>query len=232
MNKIKTLFFGDLNQVEKFGFPIVLLLVVYGFFLASINQHYYDNVYTIRNGFICSLQQLLLFLLMVQSFYRSFQFGFKEKKALILLTFLFFGFLFLFGFGEKIRWGQFVFELSLPAFFKQYNAQDQITIHNLRFGDFNVNKVIFGSFLAIVVVSYTLVMTWLYTKYEAIKNLVDKFAIPVPRTSQILWYVILVAIALSIPVPKRGEVVQFAGVWSFMMFFSFPRNAYLFKKED
>ena len=225
MKYIKKHLFSDLEQIEQFGNPAILLLVVYGFFLAVINQPYYDGIYTLRNGFICSLQQLLLFILMVQSGYRAYKFGFLRKNYKVLLTFSFFTLLFLFGFGEKIRWGQFIFNLELSEFFQKYNAQAQITIHNLRFGDFNVNKVIFGSFLAVVVICYSLIFPYLYSKNNQLACYVgDKLGVPVPRKTQIIWYVIIVAIALAIPVPKRGELVQLAGVWSFAMFFSFPKN--------
>ena len=133
--------------------------------------------------------------------------------------------MFLFGFGEKVRWGQFVFNLPVDEFFQKHNTQGQITIHNLRFGDFSVNKTIFGSFLAIVVICYSLIFPFCYHKgIKFFKFIADKMGVPVPRTSQILWYIIIVTIALLIPDPKRGELVQFAGVWSFAMFFSFPKN--------
>lgn len=227
MKKLKKLLFEDLNQIESAGFPIALLLVLYGFFLASINQSYYDGIYTMRNGFICSLQQLFLFLMMVLSFYRASTGRPRNWRILYILTWVFFGFLFLFGFGEKIRWGQFIFSLDIPHYFQQYNTQGQITIHNLRFGDFSVNKVIFGSFLAIMVVLYTLILPFVYTRSKVIEKLVKTLGLPIARRTQIIWYIILVSIALLIPVPKKGELVQFAGVWSFMMFFFFPAN-----KED
>lgn len=225
LKKIKTFLFSDLEQIERVGFPVILLLVVYGFFLAVVNQTYYDGMYTLRNGFICSLQQLLLFILMVQSGYRAYSVGLLKRNYKILLTFSFFTLLFLFGFGEKIRWGQFIFDLQISEFFQKHNSQGQITIHNLRFGDFSVNKVIFGSFLAIVVACYSLLFPYLYAKGNKPACFVgDKLAVPVPKKIQIIWYLIIVIIALLIPVPKRGELVQLAGVWSFTMFFSFPKN--------
>jgi hypothetical protein len=225
IKRVKNYLLSDLEQVEKIGFPVILLLVVYGFFLAVINKNYYDGMYTLRNGFICSLQQLLLFILMIQSASRAFDFGFSRKEYKSMFVFLFFTFLFLFGFGEKIRWGQFIFDLQLSDFFQKYNSQGQITIHNLRFGDFSVNKVIFGSFLALVVVLYSLLFPYLYAKGNKLACFMgDKLSVPVPKKIQIIWYLIIVVIALLIPVPKRGELVQLAGVWSFTMFFSFPKN--------
>jgi hypothetical protein len=227
MTKIKNLFFQDLNQIERAGFPIALMIVLYGFFLALVNNPYFEAVYTVRNGFLCKLQQLFLFLMMLISFYRAYSIGLKQRRVWFVLMWVFFGFLFFFGWGEKVRWGQFVFDLPVPEFFVKYNTQGQITLHNLKFGDFSVNKIIFGSFLAIVVVIYTLVLPFLSPKYEKLNALIKLFGLPIPRPSQIAWYALIVAIALAIPMPKKGEVVQFAGVWSFLMFFCFPKN-----KED
>lgn len=232
IKKIKNTLFNDLEQIEKYGFPITLLLVVYGFFLASINKEYYDGIYTLRNGFICSLQQLLLFLLMLQSLTRAYRFGLIKKNYLPFLTFCFFTLLFFFGFGEKIRWGQFIFDLPISEFFQKNNTQGQITIHNLKFGDFNVNKSVFGLFLGIVVACYSLIFPFLYAKKNRLALFVgDKLAVPVPRKDQILWYLFTVIIALSIPVPKRGELVQYAGVWSFAMFFTFPKNRKIYELD-
>lgn len=227
ITKIRNFFFQDLNQIERAGFPIALMIVLYGFFLALINLKYFDAVYTVRNGFLCSMQQLFLFLMMLLSMHRTYFIGIKHKRWWFVMTWSFFVLLFLFGWGEKVRWGQFVLELPVPLFFQQYNTQGQITFHNLKFGDFSLNKIIFGSFLALVVIIYTLVLPFLSPKYEKLNALIKTLGLPIPRPSQIAWYALIVSIALLIPVPKKGEVVQFAGVWSFLMFFCFPKN-----KED
>ncbi len=225
INLYKKYLSHDLVQIEKFGFPISLLIVLYGFFLSVVNPTYFQGVYTVRNGFVCSLEQLLLFILMGQSFYRSYQSGFKMKDMLVLGTYTFFGLLFLFGFGEKIRWGQFIFDLPITDFFQKNNSQGQITIHNLYVNGVSVNKLVFGLFLGIAVAIYSLIYPFAYAKKVKIATWIgDRLCVPVPRTSQILWYLIMVAIALSIPDPKKGEIVQYAGVWSFCMFFSFPKN--------
>lgn len=221
---IRIRFFHDLEQIERIGFPLALLLVAYGFFLSIINQPYFQGIYTVRNGFLCSLQQLMLFSLMILCLVRAGR-GLTHKNGKQFFLYSVFALMFLFGFGEKIRWGQFIFELSIPEFFYKNNTQGQITLHNLKFGDFSVNKVIFGSFLAIIVSLYSLLLPFLYSKnIGPFRKLSDAFGLPVPKTTQILWYILLVVPALLIPDSKRGEVVQLAGVWSFAMFYTFPRN--------
>ena len=224
-NFIKKYFFIDLEQIERFGFPISLLIVLYGFFLSIVNPSFFQGMYTVRNGFVCTLEQLLLFVLMLQSFYRFILLSTLKKEKWGSLVFLFFTFLFLFGFGEKIRWGQFIFDLPIDEFFQKNNTQGQITIHNLKINGVSVNKLVFGKILGIVVALYSLLYPYLYNKKVKLAVFVgDTLKVPVPRLSQVLWYLVLVSIALSIPDPKKGEVVQYAGVWSFCMFFSFPRN--------
>lgn len=233
MKKIKNLLFADLEQVERYGNPIALMIVVYGLFLSIVNREYFDAIYTMRNGFVCSLQQLLLFLMMLLCGYRAYVAGFIKKNFKLFVMMAAFSVIFFFGWGEKIRWGQFVFQLSLPDFFQNYNTQGQITIHNLQFGNFKVNKVIFGLLLGIMVVVYSIIYPWLFSRGQKLaKVLALDFGLPVPRLSQILWYILTVSIALSIPVHKRGEIVQFAGVWSFAMFFAFPKNWEVFKRKN
>ncbi len=225
MTKISHYLFKDLGQIEKFGFPISLLIVLYGLFLSLINPTYFQAIYTLRNGFVCSLEQLLLFVLMIQSLYRAYILGLKKKDILVLMTFLFFTLLFFFGFGEKVRWGQFVFDLPIGEFFRKNNTQGQITIHNLKFNGVSVNKLVFGLILGIIVAIYSLIYPVMYFKKVKIATWIgDSLKVPVPKLTQIIWYLILVTIALNIPNEKKGEIVQYAGVWSFCMFFSFPRN--------
>jgi hypothetical protein len=226
INLIKKHLFGDLNQIERFGFPISLLIVLYGFFLAVINPTYFQAVYTVRNGFVCSLEQMLLFILMIQSLLRCYKLGWVKRDWIVFTTFLFFTLLFFFGFGEKIRWGQFIFDIPINEFFQKNNSQGQMTIHNLHFNGVSINKLVFGLILGIVVAIYSLIYPSLYAKNIKLGTFIgDKLKVPVPRLSQILWYLLLVGIALSIPDPKKGEIVQYAGVWSFTMFFSFPKNS-------
>ena len=178
---------SELEQIEKFGFPLSLLIVVYGLFLSLINSPYFQGVYTVRNGFVCSLEQLLLFVLMLQSFFRAYRYGFKKKDVIVLGTFTFFGLLFLFGFGEKIRWGQFIFDLPVSEFFHKNNSQAQITIHNLHFNGVSINKLVFGLFLGIAVAIYTLIYPVLYTKkFKLALFLGERMKVPVPKTTQIL----------------------------------------------
>ena len=225
MNKIKELFFSDLQQIEKVGFLTCLFLAAYGIFLAAVNPHYYDRIYTLKGGLIGGLQQISLLYLMCLSFYRAYVLGLARRNPKILAVSFFFALLFLFAFCDKIRWGQYILGLQVSPFFHKYNAQGEMTIHNLKFGHFSVNKVVFSQFLALVVVLYTFVFPWLYARgNQLVRKVADKLAVPVPRNSQILWYLLIVIVATLIPHKKKWEVVQLMGVFSVTMFFAFPKN--------
>lgn len=228
---IQNIFFSDFNEVERVGFPILLFLVLYGVFLTIVNYEYFDQVYVYRNGFTCYLQTLCIFLMGVLSFWRAFVIGPSKKN--FLYSFVSFGFLlvFIFGVGEKQRWGQYIFNLELPEFFAKYNAQGQITIHNLAFGDYNINKIVFGSFLALLVVLYTLLLPYLYSKYEKVRSRVDSLGLPIAKRSHIAWYILGAIIALNVPAGKKGELLELVGCWSFLMIFAYPKNAHAFIKS-
>jgi len=72
------------------------------------------------------------------------------KEILTLLLGLFFMFIA----GEEISWGQRIFNLGTPEILKEYNVQNEITIHNIKFlsNSFSVHRLlnIFGLLNGIV----------------------------------------------------------------------------------
>lgn len=231
MATIKSWFFPDnLEQIERFGFPCMILISVYGYFLAVVNPEYFDQIYTMKYGFLCYLQTLFIFIMLLLSGRRSFIAAFVQHDYLkSFIQFLFVA-LFIFGVGEKLRWGQFIFELRVPEFFQEHNSQGQITIHNLRFGDFSVNKVIFGTVLGILIVIYCVILPWLHAINEKIKRIVDALSLPMATRAQVLWYLTGAVIAMNIPAPRRGEVLELVGCFSVLMIFAFPRNRHVFRR--
>lgn len=226
--KISNLFFPEhFGQLERFGFPTMIFIAVYGFFLSVMNPEYFRDIYTMKYGFLCYLQTLFIFIMLLISLYRGYHFlrlG-DYLKVFIALCFVA---LFVFGVGEKLRWGQFIFSLDVPDFFRQHNAQGQITIHNLRFGDFSVNKVIFGTGLGILIAIYCIIMPWAYDRFQGFKAFINRLGLPMASWPQVLWYLIGAIIALNIPASRRGEVLELVGCFSIAMIWAFPKNRHLF----
>jgi len=224
----KELFPPDFEQIEYYGFPIIVFMSLYGYFLAVVNPEYFDQIYTMKYGYLCYNQTLCIFIMLLISIKRSYVAFLYQKKFILGFMAILFAAVFLFGIGEKLRWGQFIFQLDVPLYFQENNSQGQITIHNLHFGDFSVNKVIFGTGLGIMIAIYCLILPILHATKPKIRILIDTLGLPMARRSQIWWYLIAAIIAMNIPAPRRGEVLEFVGCFSILMIYAFPRNRAIF----
>lgn len=230
LQKIKEFFFpAHFTQIETYGFPIMVFIAAYGYFLAVVNPQYFGEIFSMKYGFLCYLQTLFILMMLLLAIYRTHHAFFSFKNYLMGFVGLGMIATFIFGVGEKMRWGQFIFQLELPEFFAEYNSQSQITIHNLVFDDFSVNKVIFGTGLAIIIVIYTIIMPLLHQTKPKIREWIDRMGLPMATWNQVVWYLIGALIALTLPHSRRGEVLEFVGCFSILMILAFPRNHSIFK---
>ena len=88
--------------------------------------------------------------------------------------------LFFLGTGEEISWGQRIFGWQSGEFFMENNKQFETNLHNLRVGDTNLAKTVFGSGLTTVILLYLVVMPQLYMRVTFLRRVIDRLAIPVP----------------------------------------------------
>ena len=140
------------------------------------------------------------------------------------------GLLFLFGLGEEISWGQRLLGLESPAFFQQYNTQMELNLHNLRFSGIKINKLVFGLILGIAVGLYFLILPTLYQKVPSVRRRVDALGIPIPKALHTASYLALALIVSFIASEKRGEVLEFGGLWIVVMMAIQPLNRSIFSR--
>ncbi len=225
INNLKT----DVTTFENFFYPITLFFVLNSIFLAKVNLNYFETHMVERSGLLKQFQPMAMTAIILLSGYRLFLFR-KIKDWRFSIGCFFFCLLFFFSLGETLTWGQRILEYPTPEFFMKYNTQGMPTIHNLAFGSFKVNKIVFGLILGIVMGVYTIFGTLLYRPESRFGKIVDAWAIPVAR-----WYhtaTIIIAFLLSKMVMsgKKGEVIQFAGMMIFLFIFSNPLNKKTFQK--
>ena len=136
---------------------------------------------------------------------------------------------------EEISYGQRIweslFDFEVPMFFKVFNTQGEMNLHNLKFGETKINKVIFGTFLGICIVFYFLVLPVLYKKIEKVKVLVNTIALPLPRFYHIVAYLLLALLSEFIAGGKKGEILEFGGCWIFLLMCFEPRNREIFSRQ-
>ncbi|TNE97721.1 MAG: hypothetical protein EP326_10965 [Deltaproteobacteria bacterium] len=221
----------NIKKNELVMFILVFLVAIVGMVLSYTNKQFYEHVYVTEDGWIEYLTFLALLLGSILCWHRAnILKPFRGKFFAFCLTMM--GFLFLFGALEEISYAQRLIGFETPEWFKIHNTQGEFNFHNLKFGDFKVNRYIFGTFLGILVVLYFLVMPFLYVKLEKVKNLVDKFAIPVPKLFHIAAYILLAIIVKFIDSSRKGEILEFGGCWIFLLMCFGPLNRQLFSRKS
>lgn len=218
-----------MKPFEKIAVALVFILVGTGFYFSHTDLKWFEGVYVREDGPIEWLTVLALFLGCILSWYRaSILRPFRSRTFTFSLFFL--GALFLFGAGEEISWGQRIFGIKSPEFFMKNNSQMETNLHNLILGGVQINRLIFGLILGICVASYLLILPVLYNKFEKIKNLVNAFALPLPRLAHVVFYAILFIISEITPSGKKGELLEFGGCWIFLIMTFNPHNREVFSR--
>lgn len=223
----------SMNQFERISTAVVFALVAIGCILSFTYADFFRYKYTVEDG---PLETITFFTLLTGSlfcFYRVFKLK-AQKKILFLLCTVILGCLFFFGAGEEISWGQRIFKIESGEFFKKHNTQGEITLHNLSFTNSSgkkvkINKLVFSKILTISIIIYMLILPLLYRKKEYFRNLINKFAIPLPQSRHVIFYIILAAMVLSLPHKRKGELLEFGGCFIFLMITFFPLNKDNFK---
>lgn len=225
-----------MGAAEKAVLAVVSSLVVLGLYLSYADPDYFKNQYTVEDGLLEWATVAALLISMTVCIGRLLSLW-SVRKARFHLMLCFLALICLFGAGEEISWGQRIFGFASPAYFTDHNTQQEVGIHNLRV-DINgrtlkLNKLIFGSGLALGFSIYLFVMTPLYRNYAAFAGWLDSLAIPMPKNYQIIGYILLIAIVeLLIDSSKRGEITEFAGSFIFMLNVVLPYNQHCFDKDN
>jgi len=230
--------YGHINRstLEAAGISIAASFLLFSVFLSRINHDAFRYQLVAEDGFTETLTVLSLLLVTVICIYRLVKL--RHHRALIFLGMTgFIGLAGLFGAGEEISWGQRIFEWQTPDYFLKHNKQDETGLHNLVVeidGEkISINKVIFGTGLALAMLIYLFVMTPFYRQDRVrggpFAELIHKMAIPMPKNYQAIGYLVIVAcVELLIDSSKRGEMTEFAGSIIFLLNVAFPDNHEIF----
>jgi hypothetical protein len=207
-------------------------VLVFGVFLSHLNHDGFRAVYVKEDGFLEWSTVFVLAALAVITIRRVFLLRHHRSAKFLGVTSLLIVAC-VFGAGEEISWGQRIFNVETPEFFMENNKQEEIGFHNLIIeidGEpVRVNKLIFGTGLALGMLIYLCLMTPLYRQKRGFARWLDGMAVPMPRNYHIAGYFIVVAVVeLLIDSSKRGEVTEFAASIIFMLNIVFPYNAHIY----
>ena len=213
----------DLKELEKFTLACLFTLIVFGVVASFVDVAWFEEVYTVEDGFI---EWLTVLPLVAVFFFCVFRITLRWRTASVqfLLGTSLIALLAILAIGEEISWGQRIFEIESSSFFKENNAQQETNLHNMVVQGVKLNKIIFSQLLAGAAALYLLALPWLYSKNESIKALADGWAVPVPRLYQIIAFLSLFALVSICPSGKRAELMEMAATTLFSLILFYPAN--------
>lgn len=228
----------------------VVVANVGGFFilgigLAIFNTPYFDQVYSVEDGFLEWLTFAALLHIALVSWWRFVVFAkawanrsadVRQPSKRFLASVFLCALVFTFGFGEEISWGQRLFNIESGGFFAQYNLQGETNLHNLMLGEVKINKLVFGKGVALFFLLYLLVLTPLYWLRPGVRTFIDSFGVPVPKKYQwLMFLIILLGVEVVIKhfseTGRRGELTEFAAAFTVLLVIFFPLNKQLYAKS-
>ena len=208
---------------------ILLIILTYGLVLLHHDKEAF--LFWIReDGLVEWLTFVVLIVMSAFSFIMSFTFSRSGVEGRAKKVWLFLGFLFLFGAMEEISWGQRILGVESPEWFLKHNRQFETNVHNLVIYGVNLNKVVFGRFLGIMVLIYMLATPILYRLNRKFKNLINRWAIPIPQNYQILLFIIVNAILqFHLGLTKKvSEMRELSNCFFFFLVLIHPFNDQVF----
>ncbi len=224
------------QEVEVFLCLTVVTFLAFAVYLAQVNHNAFRYDFVIEDGFVEWFTVVILFIAMIVCMRRFWILRGKRSKLFLTVTMLL-GLFCLFGAGEEISWGQRIFGLETPDYLKERNAQGELGLHNLVIEidgeEVKLNKLIFGTGLAIMLSIYLFIATPLYRTQAPVTRFFHAIAAPMPRNYQVAGYLFVVTVVeLLVDSSKRGEMTEFAGSIIFALNIIYPYNPGLFDPGD
>ncbi|MCP3852018.1 MAG: hypothetical protein GY694_17540 [Gammaproteobacteria bacterium] len=214
----------NLSLLEKLALSYITFFTLMGFVWSYINHDTFKEYFVVEDGFTEWSTVVFLLIGLFVCVKRVWLLKDQKPFSFLFMTSLL-ALLFFFGAGEEISWGQRIFNVESSEFFIENNAQGETNLHNLMVGETKLNKLIFGRGIGILLLLYLVVLIPLYKKKEGVKQLVDKFAIPIAQNYQVAAYIILlIVVQVIMASSKKGEMLEFAGSVIFLLNITFPYN--------
>lgn len=218
-----------LSLTEKIILLLVLVILITGFILFYTDLHVFET-YVQEDGVVEWLTVLGL-LLGVGVCVSRFGTLRKYRSWWFLFVVLDLGLLLFFAAGEEISWGQRIFGIKSSEFFIEKNSQGETNLHNLVVDGVKLNKIIFSIGLIAALAIYLLIIPLLYRKSVAIRNWLNKSAVPVARWYQVISILVLFAITELLHHEKRAELLEAGIALLFFLVIRYPLNYYIFDKN-
>jgi hypothetical protein len=217
-------------------FEVILLLFVLiatltGIVVCFISKKYFENVYTVEDGFIENFTVLPLSIAVIVALRYLLKLA-KYKSWMFILCMAGAALFSFFIAGEEISWGQRIFHIQTPEFFKEHNSQDETNIHNLILDGVRVNHLIFSLLLTVVIGIYLLFLPIFYDKNNRVKKFINWAGIPIARPLHIVSAVILFILIGLISSGKNSEILEMGISSIFLLILIYPQNKEAFSRTS
>ena len=220
-----------LTNIDKAAYLFLIAIFGLGIYFANTDLIYFDEVYTREDGFIEVASALFLLssgLLLLVRFFKLF----KYKNLFWKIGVLGLSIVFFFGAGEEISWGQRIFNVESSQYFIENNAQGETNLHNMVVGETKINKLIFSQLLTVVLVIYLIITPFLYRKFEWIKNLANKFAVPIVQWHHTISFLTSTLLLVFISSNRKWEIYELAFSVIFLLIFIKPFNKEIYATNE
>lgn len=218
-----------MKLIEKITYPFIYILIIVGIIWSYQDLSSFEGFYVREDGPIEWLQFIGLVIAMMLCWYRaSILRPFRSRIFYASLVLM--GMVFLFGAGEEISWGQRIFNIKSGAFFQGHNSQMETNLHNLVLSGFKVNRYIFGTFLGIIIAFYFLIVPVLYRKFPKFSAFIDNMGLPIPKIFHLVNFLLIFLLVKLTPSGKKGELLEFGGIWVFLLMMFNPLNRKIFSR--
>jgi hypothetical protein len=219
-----------LTNIDKIAYLFLIIIFGLGIYFANTDLQYFDEVYTVEDGFVEGGSAIFLFISSMLLLYRFFKL-FKYKDLFWKIGILAMAIIFFFGAGEEISWGQRIFNVESSEYFLENNAQGETNLHNMVVDGTKINKLIFSQLLTVVLVIYLIFTPFLFRKYNWVKNLANKFAVPIVQWHHTISFLVGTALLVFISSNRKWEIYELAFSVIFLLIFLKPFNKEIYKPK-
>ena len=216
---------------EYISFFVLIVVGTYSLYISRTDLSYFDKVLSSNGGLLEWLTFAGLCLISFGYFYRRKVLSkFRDTKFLLMLVS--FGVTYTICALEEVSWGQRVFGWTSPEVFRtssgvllETNFQNWLVALGISHESWNLS-------LRVILFTYLFSVPIGYLKSLRFKELVDSFAIPVPKATHIIFFMALLIMTAFIPSDNKVQFAEFCLTWILTALTLEPYNRCMFSRRS
>ncbi len=216
---------------EYISFFVILVVGIYSLYMSRTDLAYFDDALSSNGGLLEWLTFTGLCLISFGYFYRRKVLSkFRDAKFLNMLVAL--GIIYTVCAFEEVSWGQRVFGWTSPEVFRtsagvllETNFQNWLVALGISHESWNLG-------LRVILFTYLFIVPITYLKVEKVKDIFDKYALPVPKATHVIIFLFLLVITIFIPSSNKVQFAEFCLTWVLTALTLEPYNRCMFSRRS